>query len=67
MHPLEIKKRVKMESIRSNYKKDSEIEEELINVNIECYLRFDYGGKYEFKTCEYCTGPLLGHFPTKCP
>ena len=36
-------------------------------MNIECYLRFDYGGKYEFKKCEYFTGPLLGHLPTKCP
>ena len=36
-------------------------------MNIECYLKFDYGGKYEFKTYEYCTGLLLGHFPTKCP
>ena len=51
-----------MESIRSNYKKDSEIEEELKNENIECYLRFDYGGKYEFKTCVYCNGTLLGHY-----
>ena len=43
-----------MESIKINYKKESDIEAELKNVNIECYLRFDYGGKYEFKTCEYC-------------
>ena len=67
MHPLVIKKRVKMESIRSNYKKDSEIQEEVKNVNIKCYLMFDYKGKYEFKTSEYCTGLLLGHFQTKCP
>ena len=67
MHPQVEKKRVKMESIKINYKKDSEIEAELKNVNIECYLRFDYGGKYEFKKCEYCTGPLLGHYQPKCP
>ena len=42
-----------MESIKVNYKKDSEIEAELKNVNIENYLRFYYGGKYEFKKCEY--------------
>ena len=36
-------------------------------MNKECSLRFDYGGKYEFKTCEYCTGPLLGHYQPKCP
>ena len=64
VHPQVEKKEVKMDSIKSNYKKDSEIEEQLKNVNIECYFRFDYGGKYEFKTCEYCTRPLLGHFPT---
>ena len=56
-----------MESIKVNYKKESEIEAELNNVNIENYLRFDYGGKYEFKKCEYCTGPLLGHYQPKCP
>ena len=50
-----------------NYKKDAEIEAELENVNIENYLEFDYQGRYEFKECEYCTGPLLGHIQPKCP
>ena len=56
-----------MESIQINYKKDSEFQKELQNVNIKCYLKFDYGGKYEFKKCEYCTGLLLGHYQPKCP
>jgi len=30
-------------------------------------LRFDYGGKYEFKKCEYYTGLLPGHYQPKCP
>ena len=43
-----------MESISTNYKKVSEIQEELKNVNIENYLEFNYR-------------PMLGHLPTKCP
>ena len=43
MHTQVEKKRVKVESIKINYKKDGEIEGELKNVNIECYMRFDYG------------------------
>jgi len=31
-----------MESIQKNYKKESEIEDELRKMNIENYLRFDY-------------------------
>ena len=62
-----MKKRVKMESISTNYKKVSEIQEELKNVNIETYLEFNYQGDYVFKKCAFCDGPLLGHLPTKCP
>ena len=56
-----------MESISTNYKKVSEIQEELKNVNIENRLKFNYQGDYVFKKCEYCDGPLLGHIPQKCP
>ena len=55
-----MKKRVKMESISTNYKKVSEIQEELKNVNIENHLEFNYHGEYVFRKCEYCDGPLLG-------
>ena len=65
MHPLVERKIVKMESIMVNYKKDSEIEKELENVNIESYLRFDFKGSYTFKRCVYCNGPLLGHYQPK--
>ena len=58
---------VTMNIIMSNYKKDNEIQEELKNVNMENHLMFNYQSEYVFKTCEYCTGPLLGHLPTKCP
>ena len=53
-----VKKRVKMESISTNYKKVSEIQEELRNVNIENHLKFNYQCDYEFKKCEYCDGLL---------
>ena len=56
-----------MESISTNYKKVSEIQEELKNVNIENYLEFNYQGDYVFKKCEYCDGLLLGHITQKCP
>ena len=67
VHPLFNKNKPKMDSIRVNYKKENKIEAELENVNIENYLRFDYGGNFVFKKCEYCTGLLLGHFQPKCP
>ena len=56
-----------MDNIKSNYKKVSEIQEELKNVNIENHLEFNYQGDYVFKKCEYCDGPLLGHITQKCP
>ena len=55
-----------MDSILTNYKKDSDIEAELSNVEIENFVEFDYGGNYTFRECEYCTGPLLGHIQVKC-
>ena len=67
VHPLLNKRKTKMDSMLKNYKKDAEIEAELENVNIENYLEFNYQGNYEFKECEYCTGPLLGHIQPKCP
>ena len=51
----------------SNYKKDSEIEEEMKNVVIENFLDFDVTGRYEFARCEDCNGPLIGHMKAKCP
>ena len=62
-----VKKRVKIKTISTNYKKLSEIQEELRNVNIENHLKFNYQGDYVFKKCEYCDGPLLGHTTQKCP
>ena len=48
MHLLEKEERVKMENMKSNYKRESEIEEEMKNVVIENFLDFDVNGKYEF-------------------
>ena len=50
-----------------NYKKDPEMENELNMIEIENYVRFWDNGQFEFKECEYCTGPLLGHIQSKCP
>ena len=47
--------------------KESEIQEELKNVGIENYLWTYYDGSYEFRKCEYCDGPMLGHLKEKCP
>ena len=55
-----------MDSILTNYKRDSDIETELGNVDIENFVEFDYSGNYTFRECEYCTGPLLGHIQAKC-
>ena len=67
MHPLVREEKVEIDNINSNYKKDSEIQEELKNVNIENHLEFDYHGRFEFRKCEYCDGLLLGHLTQKCP
>ena len=53
-----------MDNIKSNYKKVSEIQEELKNVNIENHLEFNYQGDYVFKKYAFCDWPLLGHLPT---
>ena len=45
----------------SKYTKDSDIQEELKNVRIENHIEFYDDGRYEFRKCEYCDGPLLGH------
>ena len=58
---------ITMDNIKSNYKKVSEIQEELKNVNIENHLEFNYQGDYVFKKCEYFDGRLLGHITQKCP
>ena len=52
--------------IRNNYMTESEIQEELKNLNIENHLEYSYYGEYVFRKCAYCDGPLLGHLPTKC-
>ena len=67
MHPLEEEERVKMENMKSNYKKESEIEEEMKNVVKENFLDFDDNGRYEFARCEDCNGPLMRHMKAKCP
>ena len=56
-----------MESISTNYKKVSDIQEDLRNVTIENNFKFNYQGDYEFKKCEYCDGLLLGLMAQKCP
>ena len=55
-----------MDSIMTNYKRDSDIEAELGNVDIKNFVEFDYSRNYIFRECEYCTGPLLGHIQAKC-
>ena len=55
-----------MDSILTNYKRDSDIDTELGNVDIENFVEFDYSGNYTFREREYCTGPLLGHIQVKC-
>ena len=56
-----------MDSVLVNYQRDSLIEKELENVDIENFLEFDYSGNYTFLECEYCAGPLIGHIQSKCP
>ena len=56
--------RIKMDNIKSNYMKESDIQEELKNVVIENHLEFDNIGRYELR-CEYCNGPMLGHLKPK--
>ena len=55
-----------MEGMKKNYKKASEIEEELKTVDLGIYLDFDDNGHYEFDRCEGCDGPLLGHIEVIC-
>ena len=52
---------------KSNYKRESEIEEEIKNIVIENFLDFDVNGKYEFARCEDCNGPLMENMKVKCP
>ena len=59
--------KVEMDDIKSNYMKESEIQEELKNVGIDNHLEIYYDGSYKFRRCEYCDGPLLGHLKEKCP
>ena len=53
--------RVEMDNMKSNYMKVSNIQEELKNVVIENYLEFENTGKYEFRKCEDCNGPMIGY------
>ena len=64
---LENEEKVEMDNIRSNYMKESEIQEELKNIRIKIHLEIYYDGSYKFRKCEYCDGPLLGHLKEKCP
>ena len=50
-----------------NYKKDPKLENEFKTIEMENYVRYFDNGQFEFKECEYCTGPLLGHIQAKCP
>ena len=52
-----------MDSILTNYKRDSDIKTELGNVDIENFVEFDYSGNYTFLECEYCTGPCQASGP----
>ena len=56
-----------MDNMKSNYMKVRDIQEELKNVVIENYLEFENTGKYEFRKCEDCNGPMIGHLKPKCP
>ena len=67
VHPLFIISKDKMDSIMKNYKKDPELEKEFLTTKMENYVRYFDGGQFEFKDCEYCNGPLLGHIQPKCP
>ena len=50
-----------------NYKKDPELENDLKTIEMENYISYYETGQFDFKECEYCTGPLLGHIQAKCP
>ena len=52
VHPQVEEERVKMDYMKSNYMKGSEIQEELKNVTIENFLEFDNNGQYDFRRCE---------------
>ena len=56
-----------METIQKNYKLASEIEKELKDVDLENFLDFDGKGGFDFDSCDYCNGPVLGHLEVKCP
>ena len=58
---------VEMENMKSNYKKESEIQEEMKGVVIENFLEFENNGKYEFRRCEDYNWPMIGHLKVKCP
>ena len=47
--------------------RDSLIEKELENVDIEQHLEFDYNGHFTWFECIDCGGPTLGHLQPKCP
>ena len=53
--------------MKSNYNKESKIEEEMEGVVIENFLDFDDDGRYKFERCEDCKGPMMGHLKVKCP
>ena len=53
--------------MKSNYKKESEKEEDMKSDVIENFLDFDDNGRYEFARCEDCNGPMMGHLKVKCP
>ena len=44
--------------MKKNYRSLADIEEEIKNVDIDNFLEFDYGGRYEFARCEGFDGPL---------
>ena len=56
-----------MENMKSNYKKEGEIQEEMKGVVIENFLDFDNNGRYEFMKCADCNGPMMGHLKVKSP
>ena len=56
-----------METIKQNYKPAGDIEEEVKNCDLMNYGMFDSKDDFEFDSCDYCNGPVLGHLEAKCP
>ena len=63
---LALKKMTTINDIKSDYKNEEEIGEELKGANVDYAVEFNSIGEYEFFRCEICGGPMLGHIGPKC-